>query len=94
MLNCFSRIAPNKQPIRCVFASLREIVIAVFSIVLVSCGGHDTENAEYLNVDSLYLIPNPVFVEKREGSFKIDSETILTYSEDLFNEGLLSESFN
>ena len=75
------------RPLLCAFASLREIVIIVFSIVLVSCGGHDTENGEYLNVDSLYLIPEPALVEKREGSFKIDSETILTYSEDLFNEG-------
>jgi hexosaminidase len=87
MLNCFSRIAANHQPFLCAFAPLREIVIAVFSIGLVSCGGHDAENAEYINVDSLYLIPEPVLVEKREGFFKINSETVLSYPEDLINEG-------
>jgi hexosaminidase len=82
-----STIAPNKRRPLCVFASLRESVIAFFSIALVSCGGGNSENAEYLNVDSLYLIPEPVLIEKREGSFKINSETVLSYSEDLFNEG-------
>ncbi|MBK9192029.1 MAG: hypothetical protein IPM77_11225 [Crocinitomicaceae bacterium] len=76
------------RPFLCALASLREIVVAAFSIILVSCGGQDSENADYINPDSLYLIPEPVLIEKREGSFKISNDTYLSYSNDLNNEGL------
>lgn len=71
----------------CAFAHLREWIMVLISIVLVSCGGGDTENADYLNVDSLYLIPEPALIEKRDGYFEISNDTYLNYSADLENEG-------
>lgn len=75
-----------------VFVSLwlKKTALPFTLILLVSCGGGGSgnENGECLNVDSLYLIPKPVSLEKREGSFKISNETYLTYSADLQNEGL------
>lgn len=57
-------------------------------ILLSSCGGGEKKKeADFISVDSLYLIPKPVLLEKREGYFTIDSQTALHYPVELNNEG-------
>lgn len=65
----------------------RHFLFAFMPFLFFACGGSQAEKIECLNVDSLYLIPQPVLLEKREGSFKLSRETQLTYSENLFQEG-------
>ncbi|MBI3135398.1 MAG: beta-N-acetylhexosaminidase [Bacteroidetes bacterium] len=66
-------------------SSLPLLLLLAFS--LCNCGGSSTaEKAEYQHVDSLFLIPQPIHLEKREGSFKINSETYLTYANELVSE--------
>jgi len=53
-----------------------------------SCGGGETSAPiEFIHQDSLSLIPQPMNLEKRENSFKIDFETHINYSTDLEAEG-------
>lgn len=42
---------------------------------------------DYISADSLYIIPKPTFIEKREGYFMITDQTNLIFSADLQNEG-------
>ena len=47
----------------------------------------DKAGVDYISADSLYIIPKPTLIEKREGYFKITDQTNLIFSEDLQNEG-------
>ena len=61
--------------------------VLLFS-ALSSCTGADKEtNVEYIHQDSLYLIPQPMSLEKRENSFKLDVETHLIFAPELESEG-------
>jgi len=64
--------------------------VLVLFLALSSCADFTTGNppdSAIVSLDSAAIIPQPVLLEKRQGSFKLSEETQLTYSEDLFNEG-------
>ena len=53
-------------------------ISTLFLFLFFSCGGADkSTSAEFIHQDSLCLIPQPMSLEKRENSFKIDFETYL-----------------
>lgn len=61
---------------------------ALFLFLILSCAGTDkSAPTEFIHQDSLYLIPQPMSLEKRENSFKIDVETHLNFAPELDAEG-------